>query len=100
MSDMYIDYNKIETSAGVIDDKNGDLLTQLHEIQSIIKNLNLQGIWESDSAVEIRGKIEGMEQKFIEYHDIVDNYVKTLNNVITTYKATEKTLTTNAGQFV
>lgn len=98
MSAMEIKYGTFDSWAGTIDKRNTELINKLHEIQRLIKSL--EGEWESDSAVEIRGKITGMEPRFQSYHDVVDNYAKFLRNTAEAYRATEQTNTSNASQFV
>lgn len=98
MSAQYINYGNFESWAGTVDSRNTKLLENLHEIQRQIKSL--EGEWESDSAVEIRSKIQGMEPRFEQYHDVVDNYAKFLRNTANEYKATEQTNTRNAEQFI
>lgn len=94
---MKINYGNFESWATSIDSKNKKLLEDLHDIKNLINSL--EGEWESDSAVAIRGKISGMETRFQQYYDVVDNYVKLIRNAAAAYKATEKTNTSNADQF-
>lgn len=98
MSEMYINWASFDNWAHTIDTRNTVLLDKLHEIQRLINNL--EGEWESNSAVEIRRKITGMEPRFEQYHDVVENYAKFLRNTAAEYKATETTNTSNAEQFI
>ena len=98
MSSMYINYDGVESYASTIAKRNDTLLQELHKIQE--HNKSLSGEWESDSAVRIREKITGMEPRFQQYYDIVDNYVKLLRNTVQDYKRTESTNTANADQFI
>lgn len=98
MSAQYINYGSFDSWASKIDNRNNKLLEELHEIQRLIKSL--EGEWESDSAIAIRQKIQGMEPRFQQYHDVVDNYAKFLRNTANEYKATETTNTRNAEQFI
>ncbi len=98
MSERVINYGSFESWAGTIDSRNTKLLDKLHDIQNLIKSL--EGDWESNAAVEIRSKIQGMEPRFQDYHDVVDNYAKVLRNAAEAYKVTEQTNTSNASQFV
>ena len=95
---MYINYGNFESRATTIDTSNKKLLENLHEIQNLINSL--QGEWESNSAVTIRGKITGMEARFQQYYDVVDNYVKLVRNAAAEYKATENTNDSNAQDFI
>ena len=52
MSNMYINYDGVESYATTIAKRNETLLQELHNIQEHIKSL--AGEWESDSAVRIR----------------------------------------------
>lgn len=98
MSSQYINYGNFESWAGTIDNRNATLLEKLHEIQRHINSL--KGDWESNSAEEIRNKIDGMKPRFEQYHDVVENYAKFLRNTAAEYKATEQTNTSNAEQFI
>lgn len=98
MSDKYINYGSFDSWAGTIDKRNTVLLNKLHEIQRIIKSL--EGEWESNSAVEIRSKIQGMERRFQDYYSVVENYAKLLRNIAAEYRAVEQTNTSNASQFL
>lgn len=95
---MKINYGSFESWAQAIDTKNKNLLEDLHEIQRLINSL--AGEWESNSAVTIRGKITGMENRFQQYYDVVDNYVKLIRNTAAEYKATETTNDSNAQEFI
>ena len=90
MSERVINYGSFESWAGTIDSRNTKLLDKLHDIQNLIKSL--EGDWESNAAVEIRSKIQGMEPRV--------NYAKFLRNTAEIYKTTEQTNTSNASQFV
>lgn len=98
MSAQYINYGSFDAWANTVNNRNTKLLDDLHEIQRLIKSL--EGEWESDSAAAIRRKIQGMEPRFQQYHDVVDNYAKFLRNTANEYKATEMTNTRNAEQFI
>lgn len=98
MSAQYINYGSFESWAGTIDTRNQKLLDKLHEIQKLIRSL--EGEWESNSASEIRSKIQGMEPRFQNYYDVVENYAKLVRNIAMEYKATEQTNTSNASQFL
>lgn len=95
---MKINYGNFESWASAIASKNTNLLEDLHDIQSLINSLS--GEWESNSAVTIRGKITGMENRFQQYYDVVDNYVKLIRNAAAEYKATENTNDANAQEFI
>ena len=98
MSAQYINYGNLGSWANTVGNRNNKLLDDLHEIQRLIKSL--EGEWESNAAVAIRQKIQGMEPRFIQYHDVVDNYAKFLRNTAAEYEATETTNTNNANQFI
>lgn len=98
MPNMYINYGSFDSWANTIVSRNTKLLDELHKIQQLINSL--EGEWESDSAATIRQKITGMEPRFQQYHDIVDNYAKFLRNTAAEYRATEATNTSNANQFI
>lgn len=95
---QYINYGSFESWAGKIDKHNDILINKLHDIQTTIRNL--AGKYESNAADTIRNKIQGMEPRFEEYYNIVDNYAKFLRNTASDYKGTEQINTSNAEQFI
>lgn len=98
MGAQYINYGEFEGWASKIDKKNGELMEYLQEIKSLINEL--EGDWESDSAKEIRSKINGMEPRFQQYFGVVGNYAKFLRNTAIDYSGTENTNLSNAQQFI
>ena len=95
---MYINYGSFEEWANKISTKNDKLSKNLVEIKSLINSL--AGEWESDSAIKIREKITGMQPRFDQYHDVVNNYAVFLKKTAADWKNSENTNTTNADQFV
>lgn len=98
MPTQYINYGSFDGWAGKIDGRNRELLQRLHDIQTLIKNL--EGDWESDASAEIRGKIQGMEPRFEDYYNVVDNYVKFIRNTANSARETEAANRGNAEQFI
>lgn len=98
MSKQYINHESFGGWAAKIDRGNDNLLKTLHDIQDLINSL--QGEWESDSARAIREKITGMEPRFRQYYDVVENYAKFLRSTADAYRTTEETNTKNANKFV
>lgn len=95
---MKINYGSFETWAARVSEKNDRLSDDLHEIQRLINSL--KGEWESNSAETIRNKITGMENRFQQYYDVVDNYAKLVRNTGESYRATETSNDSNAQQFI
>ncbi len=95
---MYVNYGTFDSHAQTMAGYNKNLLDKLHDIQNLINSL--EGEWESDSAVEIRGKITGMEGRFQSYYDVVDNYAKFLRNTAEVYRKTEGGNLGNAKNFI
>lgn len=93
-----INYGAFESWATTIKGKNTNLLEDLHAIQEMINGL--KGDWESDSAITIRTKITNMESRFQSYYDVVDNYVKFLNNAAEQFGAVEAGLDMRAQDFI
>lgn len=98
MAQMYINYGSFEDWAGKISAKNDKLKDNLNEIKNLINSL--AGEWESDSAAKIREKITGMQPKFDQYYDVVNNYAVFLKNTATQWKNTEIANTNNASEFI
>ncbi len=95
---QYINYGSFESWAGEIDKHNSTLINKLHDIQTTIKNL--AGIYESNAAETIRNKIQGMEPRFEEYYNVVENYAKLVRNTGYDFEGTEQKITSNAEQFI
>lgn len=92
-----INYGAFESWATTISGKNKTLRDDLHGIQDLFKSL--EGDWESNSAVTIRGKMANLEGRIQIYYDVVDNYVKFLNNAAQQYRAMEAGLDMRAQDF-
>ena len=99
MSSMYINYGAFEGRASKIKDENDRLMDDLHEIKRLINDGTADN-WLSDAATTTRSKITGMETRFQQYYDVVDNYVKLIRNTAQAYEQTEKTNDSNAQQFI
>lgn len=99
MSEMYINYGAFEGRATAIKNENDKLLEDLQNIKSLI-NDGTANNWLSNAAETTRSKIKGMESRFQQYYDVVDNYVKLIRNTAQAYEQTEKTLDSNAQHFI
>lgn len=95
---MIIKYGEFANKADSISGKNDTLKADLEEIQRLINSL--EGEWESNSAKTIRSKINGMKDRFQQYYEVVDNYVKLIRNTGESYRATESSNDSNAQQFI
>lgn len=96
--EFFANYGKFGEWAGRIDNRNKQLLNTLNEIKGLI--MSLEGDYESDAAVEIRNKIQGMEPKFQDYYNVVGNYSIFLRNEYLSKVSTENSLVSNAEQFI
>lgn len=99
MSEMYINYGAFAGRANTIKNENDKLMSDLQEIKRLI-NDGTANNWISNAAVTTRSKIVGMEARFQQYYDVVDNYVKLIRNTAQAYEQTEKTNDSNAQQFI
>ena len=98
MASIVVDWSLLEQWAQKINTRNDKLNDNLKNIQKTINGL--QGDYESNAAVEIRNKINGMTPRFDQYYNVVKNYATFLHNTAETYKAAEGTLHNNASQFI
>ena len=96
--EFYANYGKFGEWAGRIDNRNKQLLNTLNEIKDLIKSL--EGDYESDAAVTIRNKIQGMEPRFEDYYKVVENYATFLRNEYLKKHEGEIKLVSNANQFI
>ncbi|MCI9047613.1 MAG: hypothetical protein HFG71_10145 [Hungatella sp.] len=95
---QYINWSSFEYWEKKIKWSNDQLLSKLQDIQKIINDT--AGLYESDAAESIRGKINGMENRFKEYYNVVDNFKIFMTNVGEEVKAMEQTVKSNADQFI
>lgn len=94
---IIINYGKFDGHADSIDNKNRDMRQTLDDIQAKINSL--KGDWESNSAETIRQKINNMSDRFQNYQQVVDSYVRFIRNAAAQSKNLETTLNSNASQF-
>lgn len=98
MANIYVNYGSFNDWASKISNKNDELKDKLSEIRKLINSL--EGEWESDSAKTIREKINGMQSRFDQYYDVVDNYAIFLRNTAKQYSENEATQNKKAQQFI
>lgn len=95
----HVAYGKLEGWASKLDGLNNEMKNELETIQKKITSLN-GAAYESNSAVTIREKIQGMTPRFEQYYDVVNNFSKFLRNTAQAYEATEGSLDSNAKNFI
>lgn len=96
--EKYINYGSFEQKAGELDRQNSTLREDLTDIKNLINNTNSS--WESNAATTIREKITGMEPRFEQYYQVVENFAKAIRNIAEQYKTLEGTNTGLADQFI
>ena len=97
MADIKISFEEVKAKAVEIHNCNVNLDEDLQTIRNTINSLESE--WESDASATIRSKIEGMSGKFKNYYDIIESYVKFLNDTVQSYTDTEAAINTNASLF-
>ena len=95
---QYINWASFEYWENKIKWSNDQLLEKLHDIQKIINDT--ADLYESDAGESIGGKINGMETRFTEYYNVVDNFKIFMTNVGEEVKAMEQSVKSNADQFI
>ena len=95
---QYINWASFEYWENKIKWSNDQLLEKLHDIQKIINDT--ADLYQSDAAESIRGKINGMETRFTEYYNVVDNFKIFMTNVGEEVTAMEQSVKSNADQFI
>lgn len=98
MADIKITYEQLERKTGTIRDHNDNLLIILENIRNTISNLDTQ--WTSDTSDTIRGKIEGMQSKFNNYHEVIESYAAFLDEARQLYETTEQSSNADALKFI
>ncbi|MBE6759613.1 MAG: WXG100 family type VII secretion target [Ruminococcaceae bacterium] len=92
-----ISLDEVSATASSISTKNGQLTEKLDEISQ--KMAALSSTWQSEGAEVIRSKMEGMKPTFENYRQIIDSYVKFLNDTVSNYTATETQIKNSASSF-
>jgi|GEM_PF-169433 len=87
----------VSATAKSIGELNSKLDTKLYDIKKEMNSLT--STWNSDAADTIQKKFNGLEERFKEYKDIIDSYVRFLNTTVTNYNEAETAINNNAGQF-
>ncbi|MCM1307727.1 MAG: WXG100 family type VII secretion target [Butyrivibrio sp.] len=93
-----IKYGLFDQKAGELDRQNNTLKEDLNDIKILINNTNTT--WESNAAEEIRMKINGMEPRFEQYYQVVENYAKLIRNIAQQYETGENVNKGLAEQFI
>lgn len=76
---------------------NSELLQELLEMKRIMNALATN--WQSPAAETIRSRFNGMMPIFENYHNIIENYAKFLDQTVAGYEATEQTIQQSAASF-
>ncbi len=92
-----ISLEEVSATANSISSKNGQLTDTLNEISQHMAAL--AATWQSDSSDTIRAKMNGMKPIFENYREIIDSYVRFLNDTVSSYTATENQIKNNASSF-
>lgn len=95
---QYVKHSALPGWADGIKGRNDNLLERLNTIKRLIEELEID--WESDSSEEIIRKIQGMDPRFKDYYNVVDNYVKIIRNLQSDVITTESMTKSNAGRFI
>lgn len=97
MADIKITFAEVKGKATQIRRCNDNLTEYLNDIKTKISSLDAQ--WTSDASDTIRGKINGMQSKFDNYHSIIETYAAFLETTVSNYEQTEQVINSNASQF-
>lgn len=92
-----ISLEEVSSTASSIAARNTQLTDKLGEISQ--RMAGLSSTWQSESAEVIRAKMEGMKPVFENYREIIDSYVKFLNETVSSYTAVETQIKNNASSF-
>lgn len=83
---VYVDTQKVRSSASTLRNANTKLRTKLEEAQSIINAINTDEVYKTPASEELADKFRTMATKrFPEFENIVENYAKYLDDVAETH---------------
>lgn len=94
MADIKITFAEVTTKAGELRTHNKKLDDNLAEIKRKINALKTE--WTSDTSETVQRKINGMQQTFDTYKEVIESYAKFLDDTVRMYENTESTLNSNA----
>ncbi len=96
MANLSIDYNALSACASSMKDVNNKLTEKLRTIQTEMGAVNTEDVYFSTDAQACREKFEQMANKRIpEFEAVINEYVKFLEDAITKYRETNKSLSSN-----
>ena len=98
MATMHINFGEFENWATTIGADNDTLRQLLMDIQTQINSL--EATYQSNASTEIREKINGMQSRFDQYHNVIDSYVKFIRATGEAYRGTEQINTNTASDFL
>ncbi|MBP0984872.1 MAG: hypothetical protein J6A19_14215 [Oscillospiraceae bacterium] len=95
---LSIDYGAVKECAISMQTVNTNLNNKLEEIRNAMKTVNSEGedVYISTDAAACKERFEKMaNQRFSEFKQVIDEYVKFLNDAVTEYTATSRDVQTN-----
>ncbi|MDR0381656.1 MAG: pore-forming ESAT-6 family protein [Oscillospiraceae bacterium] len=96
MSDIKISFEEVREKANRIRALNDSLTQTLHHIKTTVHSLE----WTSDASDVLRAKISAMQPRFDAHRGAVESYARFLESAVSQYAALERTISSNAGQFL
>ncbi|MDR1157976.1 MAG: pore-forming ESAT-6 family protein [Oscillospiraceae bacterium] len=98
MSDIRISFEEVKEKANRIRALNDALTQTLHHIKTTVHGLESQ--WTSDASDVLRVKITAMQPRFDAHRDVIESYARFLEGAVSQYATLERTISSNAGQFL
>jgi len=89
-----IDTAQMRTTANTINELNKKLTTKLFDIREVVIKMNQD--WQSSAGDAVINKMKGLETRFNEYFNIIQDYKTFLERTAASYDSTEHTLKENA----
>lgn len=97
MDGIKITLNEVSATAGTIRSLNQQLTAKLEEIKAQMDGL--ASTWQSDASDTIRSKFSGLQPRFEEYREVVENYARFLDSTVQAYETAESNINNNASMF-
>lgn len=97
MDNLNITLEEVTRTAAQLRAENTQLNGCLQDIHQCMNQLTND--WQSPAAQTIRAKFQSMLPIFDQYHEIVENYAKFLDQTVVTYQTMESKLNAHAESF-
>lgn len=98
MVDVYVDFQKVRSSARTLRNANTKLTDTLNEIRKVMESVDSQDTFSTEASTAMVEKFKSMSDKRIpEFREVVEEYARFLDTVADTHEKLVKTHGGNVG---